>query len=63
MDSTDKKMRRFAVALSFPGEHRRFVRNVALKLAEELRRERVFFDEWYEAEIRGSDADLKLKRV
>jgi hypothetical protein len=63
MDSTDEKMRRFAVALSFPGEHRRFVRNVALRLAEELSRERVFFDEWYEAEIRGSDADLKLKRV
>ena len=55
--------RRFAVALSFPGEHRRFVRNIAERLAEELGKERVFFDEWYEQELRGTDADLKLKRI
>lgn len=56
-------MRRFAIALSFPGEHRRFVRNVALGLAEKLARESVFFDEWYEPELRGIDADLKLRRI
>ena len=63
MNSTDASARRFAVALSFPGEHRRFVRNVAERLAEEFGKQRVFFDEWYEHEIRGVDADLKLKRV
>ena len=46
----DKK-RRFAIALSFPGEHRRFVRNVAERLAQVLGKSRVFFDEWHAAEI------------
>lgn len=55
--------RRFAVALSFPGQHRLFVRNVANSLAESLGRKRVFYDEWYQAELRGSGADLKLKRI
>jgi hypothetical protein len=55
--------RRFAIALSFPGQHRRFVRNVANSLARSLGRRRVFFDEWYGAELKGSGADLKLSRV
>lgn len=63
MRPSNKDTRRFAVALSFPGQHRRFVRNVAERLAEVLGKEHIFFDEWYEAEIRGTDADLKLKRV
>ncbi len=54
--------RRFAIALSFPGEHRRFVRNVANRLAELLGCDRVFFDEWYEGELVGVDGDLKLTR-
>jgi hypothetical protein len=55
--------RRFAVALSFPGQHRKFVRNVAESLADSLGRKRVFFDEWYQPELMGSGADLKLKRI
>ncbi|HXF39330.1 MAG TPA: TIR domain-containing protein, partial [Blastocatellia bacterium] len=54
--------RRFAVALSFPGEHRRFVKSVASRLAEVLGENRVFYDEWYEAELVGIDGDLKLRR-
>jgi len=54
--------RRFAVAVSFPGEHRRFVLNVVSRLAEQLGRDRVFYDEWYEAELVGLDGDLKLRR-
>ena len=54
--------RRFAIAVSFPGEHRRFVRNVVNRLAEVLGRERVFYDEWYESELLGLDGDLKLRR-
>ena len=63
MRSTDNITRRFAIALSFPGQHRRFVRNVAVRLAEELTKERVFFDEWYEPELQGTDTDLKLKQI
>nr|VFK20535.1 MAG: TIR domain-containing protein [Candidatus Kentron sp. LFY] len=55
--------KRFAVAVSFPDEHRRFVRNVVERLAEELGRERIFYDEWYEAELAGADGDLKLREL
>ena len=62
-NATDGGLRRFAIALSFPGEHRRFVKNVATYLAEDLGRERVFFDEWHQAELRGTGADLKLEKI
>lgn len=42
---------RFRVALSFPGEHRRFVAEVAEYLARKLGRDEVFYDQWYEAEL------------
>lgn len=54
--------RRFAIAVSFPSEHRRFVRSVVNQLAESLDKDRIFFDEWYEAELVGIDGDLKLRR-
>ena len=59
-DSTPAK--RFAVAVSFPGKHRRFVRGVVDHLAKTLGRDRVFYDEWYQAELLGLDGDLKLQR-
>ncbi len=60
--TTPAERKRFAIAVSFPGEHRRFVRNVVERLAEVLGRERVFYDEWYEAELLGQNGDLKLRR-
>ena len=36
MAANDGNVRRFAIALSFPGEHKRFVKNVATHLAKEL---------------------------
>jgi hypothetical protein len=59
---TQKQSKRFAIAVSFPGAYRRFVRNVVIRLANKLGRERVFFDEWYESELAGLDGDLKLRR-
>ncbi len=53
----------FAVALSFPGEHRSFVLEVAKTLADTLTRARVFYDEWYEVDLAGVDSDLKLRSV
>lgn len=57
-----RSSRRFAIALSFPGEHRRFVKSVATQLIEILGKDRVFYDEWFEAELLGLDGDLKLRR-
>lgn len=54
--------RRFAVAVSFPGEDRKFVRNVVDRLAEALGRDRVFYDEWYQAELLGLDGELNRQR-
>jgi len=38
--------KRFRVALSFPGEHRPFVEEVAKSLARRLRKDRVFYDRY-----------------
>jgi hypothetical protein len=55
--------KRFAIAVSFPGEHRPFVRNVVKRLAEVLGRDRIFYDEWYTAELLGQNGDAKLRAV
>src|SRR5262249_47188132 len=61
-NATESFARRFAIAVSFPGEHRPFVRKVVDRLAEQLGKERVFYDQWYESELVGLDGDLKLRR-
>jgi hypothetical protein len=52
--------RRFAVALSFPGEHRPFVEQVAGHLAAAFGRDRVLYDKYYEAEFARLDLDVYL---
>ena len=55
---------RFEVAMSFAGDNKRDqVRRVASLLKKQLGDGRVFFDEWYTAEIAGLDADLVLQRI
>ena len=55
--------KRFAVALSFPGEVRDSARKLAKALATKFGKEKVFFDEWYEEELLGIDLDLKLRKI
>ena len=43
--------KRFKVALSFPGEYRDYVSQVASILAKTLGQEHIFYDEWYAAEL------------
>src|SRR4051812_39002389 len=52
---------RFDVAFSFAGPHRDKVRTIADIVAKQLGRDRVFFDEWFEHEILGSDMDVLLQ--
>ena len=55
---------RFEVALSFAGDSKRdIVRAVAEILREELGAGRVFFDEWFEAELAGHDAQVVLQSI
>ncbi|MFA4956869.1 MAG: TIR domain-containing protein [Candidatus Methanoperedens sp.] len=55
--------KRFDVALSFPGEHRNLVKTVADILAKQLDRERVFFCDYYEAELARTDLDTYLQEI
>lgn len=55
---------RFDVALSFAGDNKRDkVREVAKILEKTLGKGRVFFDEFFEAEIAGQDADTYLQNI
>jgi eukaryotic-like serine/threonine-protein kinase len=55
--------KRFHVALSFPGEHRAFVKLVAERLATVLGRARVLYDDFYTAEFARPDLDTYLQRL
>ena len=55
--------KRFDVALSFPGEHRRFVEAIAIDLEAQLTREKVFYDRFYEAELARPNLDTYLQKI
>jgi hypothetical protein len=66
--SPDKAEFRFEIAISFAGPHREKVRVIAERLSAVIdpgitdrSKGRVFFDEWFEYEILGSDMDLLLQ--
>lgn len=52
---------RFQISLSFAGEDRQFVEDVAEQLASVLGKDSVFYDDWYEVDLLGSGGDLKLQ--
>jgi tetratricopeptide (TPR) repeat protein len=54
---------RFRVALSFPGEHRSIVEQVAEKLSTEVGWTQVLYDKFYEAEFARLDLDVYLPRL
>ena len=53
----------FQAALSFAGEHRSYVREVALALIEKLGGDAVFYDDNFKAQLARPDADLLLQNV
>ena len=53
--------KRFQVALSFPGEYRDYVSQAAESLAEALGKNKVFYDQWYTAELAQPDMDVLLQ--
>lgn len=56
-------LRRFDVALSFPGERRAFVAEVARHLASVFGKDRVLYDQYHEAEFARLDLDVYLPRL
>lgn len=57
-----KMKRRFAVALSFPGEHRELVSDVAQALSAAFGEPRVFYDRFHAGELSRPNLDLLLQR-
>ncbi|MFZ2727589.1 MAG: TIR domain-containing protein [Methylococcaceae bacterium] len=57
---TDK---RFKVALSFAGERRDYIAQVAELLASELGKDKVFYDAWYKAELARPNLDVYLQTI
>jgi len=55
--------KRFLVALSFPGEKRKYVKEVANILCEKLGKDKVFYDENFDAELAKPDLDIELQKV
>src|SRR4051794_12125176 len=53
-------MHRFRIALSFPGEHRSRVENIAEALANHIDRDKVFYDQWYSHELNRPNLDTYL---
>ncbi|MEI7462698.1 MAG: TIR domain-containing protein [Pirellula sp.] len=62
-DATKRKARRFCVALSFPGEHRKYVEDIAQTLASQFGKKRVLYDKFHEAEFGRPNLDLHLQRL
>jgi subtilisin family serine protease len=56
--------KRFAVAMSFPGAYRDYVRKVTFALRRGgLLRENIFYDEFFEAELARTDLDTYLQGI
>jgi hypothetical protein len=55
--------RQFAVALSFPGEHRSYVQQIDTALTKELDPSRVFYDDRFKSEIARPNADGYLQGI
>lgn len=54
---------RFQVALSFPGESRKEVEAVATSLAKHLKKEKIFYDNWYKSELARPNLDTYLYNI
>ena len=63
LDMVEFASRRFMVALSFPGEKREFVSQVAEGLSERLGPGSVFYDTYYEHVLARPNLDTVLQRV
>jgi hypothetical protein len=60
MTADSSAPRRFEVALSFPGEHRDYVEEVAAYLASTFTEERVLYDHFHDAEFARLDLNTYL---
>jgi hypothetical protein len=55
--------KRFAVALSYPGERREYVQRVVGELRRTFSRAEIFYAPFHQGELVGLDLDIKLERI
>ena len=55
--------KRFRIALSFPGERRRYVEQLAETLSKGLAKDKIFYDAWYQAELARPSLDIYLQNI
>lgn len=60
---SEEHSKRFQIALSFPGERRCFVEQVASRLANHLGRDHILYDKFYEAEFARPNLDVYLQNL
>ena len=63
MHTAAARPRRFRAALSFPGEHRVRVEQIAEALASRVGRSSVLYDKWYQAEFARPNLDIYLPKL
>jgi hypothetical protein len=63
MSDSPPAKRRFRVALSFPGEHRPRVENIANLLAARFSRDEILYDRWHAAEFNRANLDVYLPKL
>lgn len=63
MAESKKQDFRFEVALSFAGENRALARDIAVSLQDEIGNGKVFYDEWFEAELARPNLDSYVQHV
>jgi hypothetical protein len=63
MSDSRQGKRRFRVALSYPGEHRPRVENIATILAARLGRDQILYDKWHAAEFARPNLDTYLSKL
>ena len=63
MPDPSMALKRFDVALSFPGEYRTFVEAVAARLSAVLGKEHVLYDKYYEAEFARLNLNVYLPNL
>jgi hypothetical protein len=61
--SGQRTKKRFRVALSYPGEFRDRVANIATILEGAIGKDAVFYDKWYAAELARPNLDLYLQNI
>lgn len=61
--SKNREMNNFKIALTFAGENRGYVEQVAIELRKKLGEDNIFYDNFFQAELARLDLDIFLQNI